>query len=118
MRDAISDVVEGTRLNVGTGATMRACNCALTLFSSDSSRSIVFACSVTIEHNLMTSDDIASVPFSSFTTADGDTAPIMLPNMSIPLAGGFIVAFAIDSNRGLFIDDNGRGVFGWAPYFR
>ena len=73
---------------------------------------------MTIEHNLMTSDDIASVPFSSFTTADGDTAPIMLPNMSIPLAGGFIVAVAIDSNRGLFIDDNGRGVFGWAPYFR
>jgi hypothetical protein len=42
----------------------------------------------------------------------------MLPNISIPESGGFVVANAIDSNRGLFIEDSGRGVGGWAPNLR
>ena len=59
----------------------------------------------------------ASIP-SSPPIARGDTAPIMLPNISIPESGGFVVANAIDSNRGLFIEESGRGVGGWAPNLR
>lgn len=59
----------------------------------------------------------SSIP-SSPPIARGDTAPIMLPNISIPESGGFVVANAIDSNRGLFIEDSGRGVGGWAPNLR
>lgn len=59
----------------------------------------------------------SSIP-SSPPIARGDTAPIMLPNISIPESGGFVVANAIDSNRGLFIEESGRGVGGWAPNLR
>ena len=59
----------------------------------------------------------SSIPTSP-PVARGDTAPIILPNISIPESGGFVVANAIDSNRGLFIDESGRGVGGWAPNLR
>ena len=52
----------------------------------------------------------ASIPFAN--VAPGDTAPSMLPTRSTPDTGGLIVAVAIDSNLGLFMPDNGRGVAG------
>lgn len=72
-----------------------------------------------MEHNLITSDESSTfVCFASAPVTFGDRAPIMLPNISNPLAGGFVVATAKDSSRGLFIDDSGLGVFGCGPYLR
>jgi hypothetical protein len=66
----------------------------------------------------MTSDVDSSPSNSTLSNAAGDNAPSMLPNMSNPLAGGFIVAVASVSNLGLFIPLNGLGVGGCAPYLR
>jgi len=72
-----------------------------------------------MEHNLITSDEsLKLLCFASVSVTFGDKAPIMLPNISNPLSGGFVVATARDSNRGLFIDESGLGVLGCGPYLR
>lgn len=70
-----------------------------------------------IEHNFITSA-FRSASAVSDTCILGDSSPIILPNMSNPLSGGFVVAVASVSSLGLFIDDNGLGVFGCGPYLR